>query len=276
MSIFDEIGIFFTSCAMFADEVVHGSEWELESINEEIKELYKETKQLISKTKRGFTRECNKINAQRKEISDETLRRFAEAFSTLKNIEFEDVIIKIPEVDFQIDEIKPTLVSHKYGMADKMLAMHAPSIGGWMCREIRLLDEIDDAKMELGELEEECAYARRQCAKIQSATHFLRSTYAVCNNLKKMGDTFNEMLEEILFENGVDYRMYDFETRQQIRTIYNLQMALNYFVKESVLTEKGNIRAKYKKYISEANENKKDIVRYLNEEKFYLKEKKKK
>ena len=48
MSIFDEIGSIFLSFQMFKDEVVHGSEWELNGVNSRIEELKDETKKNLS------------------------------------------------------------------------------------------------------------------------------------------------------------------------------------------------------------------------------------
>lgn len=99
---FENFLSFFDSLAMFADDVKNGSRYELEGLNEEMAKEYEETKKLISRTKGNFTKAVNRLNRQRLDISNTTLKAFVENFSKLKHIEFDDVIVSIRSVLYSL------------------------------------------------------------------------------------------------------------------------------------------------------------------------------
>lgn len=277
MSIFDEIGSIFLSFQMFKDEVVHGSEWELNGVNSRIEELKNETKKNVDSTKNVYMEAIKRLYEQREMIAKTTLSKFAEDISKLKNVDFKEVKFKIPEYEIDMKFAEIETVEHKTNISDFLINVPmvstGVSVGAWISREFRLMDEIDDAKSKLGQMEEECAKIRRKCTQIKSTAQFLNSTYKTCGMLQDLCKEFNGLLSVIIREKGVDYKKYDPETRKQIRTIYNVNMALNYFVTESVVTEKGLIKETYKKYITGVTNDKEAAKKYLEEEDFYLERK---
>jgi len=261
------------SFQMFTDSVVHGTEWELDSINKEAEELYKKTKKRVKKTKSKYSRALNEINEQRIDVAETTLKTFSDNFSSLKNVEFEDISISSSKIDIKEREVELSLVMHEAGLADLLIGIPAGGVGAWLVREFKLMDEVDEAKKELGRLIEECAVVKRKCSKIKSVTHFLHTTNQTVSILKEFGDMYNEMLKNIIITYGSNFSRYDSYTRQQIRTIYNAEMALNYFVTKSVVTSAGKINKKYKKYITGISENRDETEKYLSAEDFYLEDK---
>ena len=269
----------------FKNDVIDGSVGELEGINGRIKELYEETQGLIEKTNKNYSQAIEELNGQRKTVSKTTLKSFADTFSTLKNVSLEYKSLNSADGKYIVEKVDAYTVNHRIGVSDVLLDAGGLVAGGviggvaggavglgvaWFAREMRLMDEIEEAKEQLGELKEQCAEIRRKCVQVESLTRFLDTTHQAIDYLSKFCKEYVFELQKAIDIYGEDYLTYPKEIRELVKSAYNHNMALHYFIHQEVFTPSGRIKKNYQKYIEGISKNRNETKSYLEQEPFYL------
>ena len=207
---------------------------------------------------------CNntlkKLHNVNKSVVDTTFKNFVNIAENIANVELNDELLEIHKVKLNFSLENNLSLKNEYASRNKFKIAVTNMLlpGSYLISQAIYSAKLDvqlaESHAEIAKVKALCEVAKREIAKMRSISNLAESAIATTETLKELGDRAIENLIFVTQSKGYDYKNFSEEDKNSVWLTFKLMSALNELINMEILTESGNISAKFRKFVGDINE----------------------